>query len=192
MIKNNKGFMLIEVIVTSTIVVTTMIALYTGFNKLYNDHKTRNSYYNLDATYATKEMINSMLVKNKGNINEFINVVMHNSTYGHIVKENTCINEIDFGGDVGKKAIDTVTSCPNIQSLYSIENMILSEYDSNSLNKLKGEVKQTFKEYIDYIINYYDIPSDLDVVAQEEKYSYIMLTETKENDNYYYASLRVR
>ena len=73
MLKNNKGFMLIEVIVTSTIVVTTMIALYAGYIKLYNTYKQRNSYYNIDATYATKEMLNAMLEKNNGNVRLKIN-----------------------------------------------------------------------------------------------------------------------
>ncbi len=37
MMKNNKGFMLVEVIVTSTIIVTAMIGLYTSFNKIYKN-----------------------------------------------------------------------------------------------------------------------------------------------------------
>ena len=77
--RNNKGFMLVEVIVTSTIVVTTMILLYSSFNKLSNNYKTKNSYYNLDATYATKEMINSMLKSDDEDINEFINDTIYNN-----------------------------------------------------------------------------------------------------------------
>lgn len=188
MIKNNKGFMLIEVIVTSTIVVTTMILLYSSFNRLSNNYKIRNSYYNLDATYATKEMINSMLKKEKGNINEFINTVIPNSTYGHIINNNKCVEEIDFRGDIGVKKINTVTVCPNLQKLYSIENMIFSEYNSEFLEDLKNNesINQTFKEYVEYLYNYYDIKNT------EDDYSYIILTEVKKDNNYYYASLRMR
>lgn len=172
--RNNKGFMLVEVIITSTIVVTTMILLYSSFNKLSNNYKERNSYYNLDATYATKEMINSMLKSDDGNINEFINTVIPNSTYGHIINNTGCVVENN-----------TVATCSALKALYSIENMIFSEY--NSLDKLKtNNLNQTFKEYIEYLDKYYDIKNTKD------DYSYIVLTEVYENGNYYYASLRMR
>ena len=70
MIKNNKGFMLIEAIITSTIVLTMLIALYTSYNKLYNNYKTKNTYYDLDSIYATKEIINLNL--NNNNFTKYI------------------------------------------------------------------------------------------------------------------------
>lgn len=176
MIKNNKGFMLVEVIVTSTIVVTTMILLYSSFNKLSNNYKIKNSYYNLDATYATKEMINSMLKNEEGNINEFINGTFYNNRYGYIIKKESNVINCTISN----------ISCDNLKKLYSIENMIFSEYDSESLDNLKNNesINQTFREYIEYLIKYYSI--------NEHDYSYIILTEVNENGNYYYASLRMR
>ena len=174
--KNNKGFMLIEVIITSTIVLTTMILLYSSFNKLSNSYKIRNSYYNIDASYATKEMINSMLKdsNNNNNINQFINDTFYRKRYGYIIDNQECKLETD--------------SCDKLKTLYSIENMIFSEYDPESLKYLKENelINQTFKEYIEYIDNYYDIKNTKD------NYEYIILTEVKENDKYYYASLRMR
>ena len=184
--RNNKGFMLVEVIVTSTIVVTTMILLYSSFNKLSNNYKTKNSYYNLDATYATKEMINSMLKSDDGNINEFINTVIHNATYGHIIKDGTCINLITLQNEK-EISITPVAICENLKELYSIKNMIFLEYDEESINNLlKENINQTLKEYIEYIYKYYDIK------GTETEYSYIVLTEVEEKGNYYYASLRMR
>ena len=61
MLKSNKGFMLVEVVIVATVVLTTMTFLYTSINKLYNNYKVRNSYYNIDAMYATKEIINTMM-----------------------------------------------------------------------------------------------------------------------------------
>ena len=123
--------MLVEVIVTSTIVVTTMILLYSSFNKLSNNYKIRNSYYNLDATYATKEVINAMISKRYGNINEFIDRVIPNSTYAYIIKEFQCVEKSNVGG--GEIIIETLKSCENIKELYSVQNMIFSEYDLESL-----------------------------------------------------------
>ena len=178
--RNNKGFMLVEVIVTSTIVVTTMILLYSSFNKLSNNYKERNSYYNLDATYATKEMIDSMLKSNEPdiNINTFINDTFYNSYYSYIIKKE---------GDLINCKISN-GQCTSIKDLYSIENMIFSEYDQESLKHLKNResINQTFKEYIEYLDKYYDIKNT------EDDYSYIILTEVMEEDKYYYSSLRMR
>ena len=176
--KNNKGFMLIEVIVTSTIVLTTMIFLYSSFNKLSNNYKIRNSYYNIDATYATKEMISSMLKRDDNNINNFINDTFYNSYYSYIIKKE---------GDLINCKI-SINSCNNLKEFYSIENMIFSEYDLESLNYLKDNesINQTFREYIEYLDKYYDIEST------KYDYNYIILTEVKENNNYYYANLRMR
>ena len=46
--KNNKGFMLAEAIITSTIVLTTLVGLYANFMKLYNVYKIRDTYYDID------------------------------------------------------------------------------------------------------------------------------------------------
>ena len=178
MIKSNKGFMLIEVIVTSTIVVTTMILLYSSFNRLSNNYKIRNSYYNLDATYATKEMIDSMLKSNELDINTFINDTFYNNYYSYIIKKE---------GDLINCKISN-GQCTSIKDLYSIENMIFSEYDQESLKHLKNSesINQTFKEYIEYLDKYYDIKKT------EDDYSYIVITEVNEKGKYYYASLRMR
>lgn len=179
--RNNKGFMLVEVIITSTIVVTSMIALYTSFNRLYNNYRTRSNYYNLDTTYATKEMVNTIFASQNEtrNINFFINNTFYNSEYGYLIKNAECSEEI------------TLSSCETIKNLYKVENMIFVEYDLNSLNTLKSNVSnQTFKDYIDYLINYYDIRTKNNNV--ETEYNYIILTETMAEDNYYYANLRMR
>ena len=59
--KNNKGFMLAEVVVTSTIVLTSLISLYITFNKLYNNYEIRSNYYDVDGIYAIKNMINNLI-----------------------------------------------------------------------------------------------------------------------------------
>lgn len=185
MIKNNKGFMLIEVIITSTIVLTTLIALYASFNKLYNNYRIKNNYHNLDATYATKEIINSMLKNDEGNINNYINTIIPNSKYGYIIKNGYCTNEAEFNNN-GTPAATVPNNCSNIKKLYTINNMLFVEYDSESLNELDDSINQTFKEYVDYVIKYYDIKNT------KEDYNYIYLTEIKNGDNYYYANLRMR
>ena len=172
--KNNKGFMLIEVIVTSTIVMVSMIALYTTFNKIYNNYRIKNTYYNLDAVYITKEIINSMMENNK--INEFIDNTFPTRDYGyygHIIENDSCK---EFSPD----------NCNKLQEYYQIKNVIFSLYDNTSLQKIKEKThNQTFYDYIDYVIGYYDI-------KENEEYNYIILTEIEDGDNHYYANLRLR
>lgn len=188
MIKNNKGFMLIEVIVTSTIVVTSMIALYASFNKLYNSYRTKSSYYNIDAVYATKEIINAMISTEVigQNMNKFINNTFFNNTNGYIIANNKCNSNTNEYDEVLYNVPEY--TCKSVQELYNIINMIISEYDKESLLQLKenGNLNQTFNDYIDYVITYYGI-------TKNEEYNYIILTEMQTGDNnYYYANLRMR
>ena len=180
--KNNKGFMLVEVIVTSTVVVTAMIALYASFSRLYNNYRVKTSYYHLDSVYATKGMIESMLENNdSNNINTFISKTFHNQDYEYLIKKNNC-----------NPSISSV--CPSIQELYKVENMIFIEYDENILKNFKDQkdaegkylINETLRDYIDYLITYYNIKK------ANEDYNYIVITEIKDENNYYYANLRMR
>lgn len=177
MTKNNKGFMLIEVIVVSTIVLTSMITLYVSFNKLYNNYKIKNSYYNIDATYATKKTIDSMIREER--LNNLTNKIKTDSFfYYYLIKENQCIELED-------KYLPF--NCGKTTNFYNVNNMIFVNYNLESLNKLieKETLNETFKDYIAYLIKYYNI-------TDNEEYNYIVITEVKQNNEYYYASLRVR
>lgn len=190
--------MLAELIVTATVVIAAMVGLYAGYNNVYTLYKKRNNYYNIDGIYATKEMINHYM---KNDLNKIINNNLgenitsgtessNTKYYFYIIKDNQCQDKEDI-------------TCKTIQKLYNIENMIFSEYDKCILNpnkyKCSSNTKQnivpldisneTFKEYIDYVINYYNIEDN-------NEYSYIVLTEINNNEdneeNIYYSNLRIR
>ena len=174
MIKNNnKGFMLIEVIITSTIVVTSMVFLYTSFSRLYNNFKSKTSYYHIDTSYASKEIIDSLI--NENLLNNIINESLEDKSFGYIIKNGSCIK-------------NTYNStCSKIKNLYDIENSIMVNYSIDSLNELKNNViNKTLSDYIDYLINYYDLSNN------EDDYNFIVITESKDNVKYFYSNLRVR
>lgn len=175
MIKNNKGFMLIEAIITSTIVLTMLIALYTSYNKLYNNYKTKNTYYDLDSIYATKEIINLNL--NNNNFTNILNKTTNDKPYSYIIKDNICIQEDKINKD-----------CQSIQALYNINNMIILKYtkDSFLLLKEKENLNQTYYDYLDYLVVYYNLENT------SSDYDYIILTETKNGSTYNYAAIRMR
>ena len=171
--KKSKGFMLVELIITSTIIVAAMVTLYASFNRIYSLYKTKNNYYSIDGVYATKAMTKNLIVNN--NINDFIRTTMEINKYSYIIQNNGCT-----------KLEDEI--CNGIQSFYNVQNMIFIEYDKNALEDLKNSITndETFKDYINYVINYYDI------TASDTSFSYIILTETEENEKDYYSNLRIR
>ncbi len=188
---NKKGFMLAELIITSTIVVAAMIGLYASFNKLYSLYKVRNNYYDIDGIYATKEMTKSLI---NNDLNDFVGKTIENGHYKFLI-------EYDSTNKKSKcNFLDTDPNneiCNTILNVYHIKNMIFSEYDKCILDSDSNECTlvssdsipikdETFKEYVNYVINYYDIKeSDTD-------YNYVILTEIEENQNTYYSNLRIR
>ena len=78
-------------------------------------------------------------------------------------------------------------TCKTIRDSYNINEMIIAEYDASVLeNDIKTDnMNQTFKEYIDYVIGYYDVSND------DTKFSYIVLVEIKDDNNYYYANMGI-
>lgn len=183
---NNKGFMLIEAIIISTIVLTSLLSLYSGFSKLYNNSKTKNTYYDIDGVYAAKSLIKSMIVSYNinANFNSFItNQIADGSLEEHfLIKERECkIASDEYANN----------SCNQIKNLYNINNLVLLEYDTNSFNNIRNKVSnQTFKEYVDYLSKYY--ASDISNADKKNKYSYIVLVEYGNDNNYNYSNLRLR
>ena len=158
--------MLVEVIITSTVILTGMVGLYTTFNKLYKNYNIRSTYYNIDSIYATKEMFNNLMN------NDFNKVINHFDNYGYLIENSKCIE------------IGNHNNCSSIVDFYGIDNMIIVNYNKNALKELKLE-NETFNEYIDFVIKYYDINNN-------DEYSYIFLTEMCDKNNCYYSNLRVR
>ena len=190
MLKSNKGFMLVEVVIVATVVLTTMGFLYVSFNKLYNNYKTRNSYYNIDAMYVTKEMLDLMIERNLGNINKFIsNYLSSTNNYAYIIGMLTVDDETADNEKKVKCNYNTPSNCESLREIYGIENMIMVKYELEVLKELKNiTLNQTFDDYIDYLVTYYDLEENND----DLEYSYMVLTEIKDEGNHYYANLRVR
>ena len=182
--KNNKGFMLAEVVVTSTVVLTTLIGLYVSFNKLYKNYDIRSTYYDIDGIYAIKSITNILLD------NEDLNTILNKFTSSNstaIIENSTC----KYGN------IDGNTKCTDLQSEYYIQNLYITTYDKPAVNSLKTKVSnQTFKDYLNFVEkkynlnNNYTAPTSTIESDTANKYNYLFIIEYKKNDDkYYYASL---
>lgn len=156
--KNNKGFMLAEVVITSTVVLTSLVSLYVTFNKLYKNYNTRAAYYNVDGIYAAREMVNSLIATGEiGNILSRVSPeknVTATEKYIGIIVNNSC----DYG----------TTFCSTLQKEYAIENLYIIKYEKESIEAFKkSTIKNTFKDYIDFTITYYNI-TEKKAEAEEE------------------------
>lgn len=52
---NKKGFMLAEVVITSSVVAVILVTLYIGINRMNNAYDKRNRYYDIDAQQFAME-----------------------------------------------------------------------------------------------------------------------------------------
>lgn len=106
---NNKGFMLAEVVIVSAIILTTLVVMYKGLNRVYSNYNRLSNYNNIDSTYASKTifdyLVDSYLIENYiKNNNDCINITnndnmlteiasQYNAKYVYLVKkinQNSC------------------------------------------------------------------------------------------------------
>lgn len=181
--KNNKGFMLVEAIISGTVVLTSMIVLYSTFSRLYGLYSERANYYSIDGVYATKLAIDWLWDKDFG---KQINRIFDNNQYVDLIvgcneKVYSELEEDDNSKNNG---------LTDIGLNYKVNRMIIAAYDGSSLELLKEKDKginlnESFREYIEYVIGYYGVSNG------DTQYSYIVLTEIKDGNNYYYANLGI-
>lgn len=167
--KNSKGFMLVEVVITATVILTSMVGLYTGFNRLYNYYNSRIQYYNIDGIYATKILIDELL---KGGINDFLSDTVEIDNFVYLIHNGECNADLH------------INQCNSVLKTYGIDNMLVAKYNSEVLNNITVG-NQTFSEYRDYVVKYYDMEHNVD-------YGYIFLTEICDEKDCYYSNLRIR
>ena len=106
---NNKGFMLAEVVIVSAIILTTLVVMYKGLNRVYSNYNRLSNYNNIDSIYASKTifdyLVDSHLIENYiKNNNDCINITnndnmlteiasQYNAKYVYLVKkinQNSC------------------------------------------------------------------------------------------------------
>ena len=169
--KNNRGFMLAEVVITSTVIITALVSLYTSFSKLYSQYNIRNSYFDIDGVYALNGMIDH-LMDEEGTINTlFSNINDGSSTI--IIGNNSCASEDD-------------DYCYKLQELYKINNLIVVKFNGGAIDKINVKNK-TFEDYLKYIKRYYNM-------SKSDDYDYLFIVEyncDNKNKNCKYSSVGV-
>lgn len=134
---NKKGFMMAELIVVSAVVLTTLISLYTSYNKIYSIYKTRIRYYDVTTLYRL-------------------------GYYRDILKENGVLDGVITSSNSGvlevynsKKGTGSVFSLPESERPKDVEDLVyMVNNNGTSINRntfADENIHVTFLEYIDFL-----------------------------------------
>ena len=138
---NNKGFMLVEIVVVTVVVVTIMTSLYIVFNRVYNAFEIKSTYSDINAIYALDLLRDYMIEKETTNSFVYNDLIKRVQTENYV--EITCNLNEDFK-----------TYCNEVFEKYNINRVFITKNNKDSLDDIKNiNINQTFKEYIDYLEN---------------------------------------
>lgn len=157
---NNKGFMMAEVIITCSIVVITLVGLFTSYNRTYLRYKERSNYYNVDNAYACNYLKDLLIESN----------ILYTNTSNHYSIDGT-IND----------KISTLFNNYNITSAIVVD---LSQ-TNNISGLITNDMNNTYKDYLKYLNNsiIYDLSQEKYLLIVERK------KVINDTTNYYYGNL---
>lgn len=136
--KDNRGFMLAEVIIVSSIIVTVLVTMYTGLNKLFVKYDELSRYYNVDAIYLAK------------NVEDYL---IDSYQMGSVISNSLSSGYVDLrDGGYFNNAENLISD--DVVKLYFIGNYekTFNNVDEDNLKSLKGG-ERYFADYVDYVKN---------------------------------------
>lgn len=182
---DKKGFMMAEVIVVSTIILGTLVGLYSIFNRMYAIHTERSYYYNVDAVYALRTIYKS-LVDN----NQMVNLI--NDGLKEKESEDLLQNFYELikveNGECSSSYIDS-NLCSKLVSVYGVQTVLFVRYDSaiftesgdNLIDDTNyNALMDDYLEYLKYSVDFFD-----------SEYNYMFIAELSDGDYRYYGNYRI-
>ena len=166
--KNNKGFMMAEVVVVSSIVMIIMGTMFISYNKLLSAYKTRLTYYDTNTLMA---------------LGYYRDLLIENGKLNNIITENfpTPIN-LNTSGYLG-----TVKASDNYNDrVYMVKNN-MTKIANNALDSHGSAISNTFKDYIKYLSS--STPMDSLCVMVMERCK--IIDDKVDNNDCTYAYLKV-
>lgn len=145
--KNNKGFMLTELMVVSVAILVLFIAVYSNFYPNIGEYENRLYYNNIDTEYAlfyTRVMYLKYLKANTTTKNNLLTNVSNNN-YVTLIENGTC-NNYNFSNEFLNK-------CNINAKKFNIKTLILTSYNPEKI-KTSSFTDGKLAKYISYIPNY--------------------------------------
>lgn len=191
MIKLNcKGFMMAEVIIVSTVILSTLVGLYTIFNKMYIVYTERSYYYNVDAVYAGESIYKYLVSSDK--FVEALKKIEKQDSEPVASRNYKIIEETEEGtkcNDIEKNI------CDGLIDTYNIKNAIIFPYNVNAVNKDNSNVSGfdvRFKDYLDYLNTSLNFAEKDEIDEEKQKFNYIIIVELENGDYQYFGYYRIR
>mgnify|MGYP004514059463 FL=1 len=198
---NRKGFMMAEVVVVSAVIVTVLVTLFTGINKVSTAYEKRNKYYDITSSQFAIEANNileeqglKLINKQTGDYIGAIEIGYENDglcNEDKIVKLSDSTNSALLSNfdDLFGKYQDTYTGyfIPYNIDVFA-EGKVYEYAGDNNGNSFTeaGDINATFKDYLNYQSTHYDFNLDFRYVIVVERCN----AETEKEC--YYFGLRVR
>lgn len=139
---NRKGFMMAEVVVVSAVIVTVLVTLFTGINKVSTAYEKRNKYYDITSSQFAIEA---------NNILEEEGLILNNTQTG------TKLGSIEIGDE--NNGLCHENKIVKLSYIGSTNSALLSNFDD-----LFGKYQDTYTGYF--------IPYNIDVFAEGKVYEY--------------------
>ncbi len=152
MIRNNKGFMMAEVIVVSVITISVLAILYNGILKLYSIYTTRIGYYDAVTLYRLGYYRN-ILLENKSN--KGLNKTMLEEVL-EAAKEKKYLSIYNSNDESSSLFFIPENERPKTDTGYYVSDTVYLIYnnkkaiDGTVLDDVEG-INQTFKDYLRYL-----------------------------------------
>lgn len=197
---NRKGFMMAEVVVVSAVIVTVLVTLFTGINKVSTAYEKRNKYYDITSSQFAIEandileeeglkLNNTQTGPNLGSIeigDENIGLCHENKIVklSYIGSTNSGLRS-NFDDLFGAYQ-DTYTGYFIPYKKEVFEEGKVYKYDGNTNSDSfteVGDINNTFKDYLNYQSTHYDFYLD---------FRYVIAVERCNTEECYYFGLRVR
>lgn len=126
---NKKGFMMAEVIVVSAVIMTTLVALYTSYNKIFLIYEKRVKYYDVTTLYELAFIRdNDMYISSDGTIDMNTNGLV----------------------SIADRYLKDIENIDNIEN--KVYNRTIFYVDKSNINKINtSSINKTYQEYLEYI-----------------------------------------
>lgn len=197
---NRKGFMMAEVVVVSAVIVTVLVTLFTGINKVSTAYEKRNKYYDITSSQFAIEANNileeeGLKLNNTQTETSLGSIEIGDENIG-LCHENKIVKLSYIGStnsglrsnfdDLFGKYQDTYTGYFIPYKKEVFEEGKVYKYDGNTNSDSfteVGDINNTFKDYLNYQSTHYDFNLD---------FRYVIVVERCNTKECYYFGLRVR
>lgn len=197
---NRKGFMMAEVVVVSAVIVTVLVTLFTGINKVSTAYEKRNKYYDITSSQFAIEANNileeeGLKLNNTQTETSLGSIEIGDENIG-LCHENKIVKLSYIGStnsglrsnfdDLFGAYQDTYTGYFIPYKKEVFEEGKVYKYDGNTNSDSfteVGDINNTFKDYLNYQSTHYDFYLD---------FRYVIAVERCNTKECYYFGLRVR